>query len=312
MVTMRANAAEVAFDAPSECERAENVRDQIERLIGRPLEGVLSADFAIKVVRSGVNAWNATVQATPRGGAEGPRARKITGQSCAEVTAAAAVSIAIAIEQDHGAGNAERSALPPSESQATSAVGAPAAPPTLERKPPAPVGSSARSKFHVGLALHGLVDAGALPSPSPGAEFDVMAGSAGFYAVVFGSLLAPQTTQLKDGRGGEFQLASVGLLACGQRSLAGFGGRACAGFEWGWMSAEGIGVARPAPTVEPHRALRAELGLGWPLGAQLSLVARGALLVPLAPQTFVLNGTEPVHRPSAFGGRALLGLEVEF
>ena len=311
MVAMSAGAAEVAFDAPSECERTENVRDQIERLIGRPLEAVLGADFTVKVVRSGASAWSATVQVTPRGSAEEPSARTIIGQNCAEVTAAAAVSIAMTIEQDQGGGDAEQSTLAPNESRATSSVDAPTAPATLVRTPKAPLDSSSKSKFHVVLALHGLVDAGALPSPSPGAELDVMGGRAGFYAVVFGSLLAPRTAQLEDRKGGEFQLGSVGLLACGQRSLAGFRGRACAGFEWGRMSGEGIGITRPRTESGVYRALRAELGLGWPLGAQLSLVTRGALLAPLAPPRFVLNGTEPVHRPSAFGGRALLGLELE-
>jgi hypothetical protein len=167
---MTASAAEVAVDAPSECEGSENVRDQIERLIGKPLAAARSADFAIKVVRSGGNEWNATVQVTPRGGIEGPRARNITGQSCAEVTAAAAVSIAIAIEQDLGAGDA--AAIPdpgprdvaPSESQTTPPADAPGTP---VRQSPARKAPSSRSKIRTAAALHGLVDAGALPNPSP-------------------------------------------------------------------------------------------------------------------------------------------------
>jgi hypothetical protein len=310
MVTVRAHAAEVAFEAPSDCERAENVRDQIERLIGMPLEGVRGADFAVKVVGPSGTGWSATVHVTPRGGAQEPSARTITGQSCAEVSAAAAVSIAMAIEQERGTATAERPPPPASKKETTSPVETPAAPPTPAPTTRAPVESSG-GKLHLALALHGLVDAGALPSPSPGAELDVKAGSSALYAVGFGSLLAPQEARLEDGRGGRFRLASVGLLACGQRTLAAFEGRACAGFEWGWMSAEGVRIDLPRTESAAYRALRVELGLGWPLGAQLSLVARGALLVPLAPPRFVLNGTEPVHQPSAFGGRALLGLEFE-
>jgi hypothetical protein len=308
---MRARAAEVQFGAPSECERGENLRDQIERLIGKPLDGVLGADFVVEVAHSSSSEWSATVQVRPRGGAEEPSARKITGQSCAEVTAAAAVSIAMAIEQDRDDSNAE----PPPPSSGESRSPPPAATPAAQkvplRTPKAKVGSTSKGQLHVAFALHGLLDAGALPSPSPGVELDVRGGSSGFYGVVFGSLLAPQTAELSDGSGGEFRLASGGLLVCGQRSLGRFLGRACAGFEGGWMSAEGIRIAEPRTEGGAYRAIRTELGLGWPLGAQMSLVARGALLVPLSPPRFVLNGTERVHQPSAFGGRALLGLELE-
>jgi hypothetical protein len=311
MVTVGAHAAEIQFEGPSECEPAENVRDQVERLIGRPLETVAGADFAVKVVGPSASAWSATVQVTPRGGTEEPSARTISGQSCAEVTAAAAISIAMAIEQDREAADPERPSPPTSERQPPSPIATRTAPPTPVRTAKAPVDSASESKFHAAVALHVLFDAGALPSPSPGAELGVAVGSSGFYGVLFGSLLAPQTAQLPDGSGGEFRLTSGGLLACVQRSLAGFEGRACAGFEGGWMSAEGIRIAVPRTEGGAYRALRAELGFGWPLGAQLSLVARGALLGPLAPPRFVLNGKERVHRPSAFGGRALLGLELE-
>jgi hypothetical protein len=306
-----AHAAEVSLEAPSDCERAENLRDQIERLIGKPLDGVLGADFAVEVVHSGVNAWSATVQVAPRGGAEEPSARTITGQSCAEVTAAAAVSIAMAIEQDREASDTERASLPPGESPKTSPAETKPLAPTRERRPKAPADSASGSTFHLAFALSGLLDAGALPGPAPGAELHVRAGISGFYGVVFGSLLAPRTAELEDGRGGEFRLASGGLLACGERLLGGFRGRACAGFEGGWMSAEGVRVAEPRTEGGVYRALRAELGLGLPLGARMSLLARGALLAPLAPPRFVLNGTERVHQASAFGGRALLGLELE-
>lgn len=299
----RGGAAEVSFRGPPECERAEGVREQIERVVGRPLAEAEHADFAVSVEQAANHSWRATVRTTPRGPDPSPSEREFRGKTCAEVSDAAAVAIAMAIEQHDKDVDAEAPAANANSAE-TQTPNKPAPPPARSRPPTSPA-------WKAMLGAQGTIDAGALPNPSPGAELDLSAGFGKFHAMLLGAFLTPQTKRLANGNGGEFQLSLVGLLACGERPLGTLSARGCLGFELGQLAAEGAGVKNPRIGNGAWRAARVDLGAGWPLGAGLWLTFRTALVAPLARQTFVLNGTERIFRPSSFGARGLLGLELE-
>ncbi|HWA78591.1 MAG TPA: hypothetical protein VG937_39920 [Polyangiaceae bacterium] len=309
LATATAGATDVTFRAPGQCDRAEGVREQIERLIGRPLREAKDADFPVNVERTGNEAWRATVRTTPRGSDTRESEREFTGKTCSEVSDAAAVAIAMAIEQ-HATEAATESPSASEGSKETETQGAPARA-AVDAKAAEQPATPERRAVRAMIGLHGGIETGALPNPAPGAEFELSVGVGKFRGTLLGALTTPQTQVLADGKGGEFQLLLAGLLACGARPLGPLDGSGCLGFELGQIAAEGVGVRNPRIGNGPWRAARADLGIALPLTSGLSVTLRGALAVPLTRQTFVVNATERVFRPGAFSLRALVGLELE-
>jgi hypothetical protein len=300
-----AEATELVFRAPARCESAESIREQVERLIERPLSEAHGADFEVTVEQTSEQRFRARVRTKPRNDAAAASEREFSAKTCGEVSDAAAVAIAMAIEQQEQAearATSETSSEPKQPALATA--------PAPADRPPA-LAKPNGHRFRAFVGVQGALEDGALPNPSPGAELDLSAGFGAFHATVLGALLAPQTKRRADGTGGEFQLMLLGLLACGNRSLGPVNGRGCVGFELGQLSAEGVGVVDPRLGNGAWRAARVDLGLGWPLVTGLSVTLRGALVAPLTRQTFVLNGSDRVFRPSSFGVRGLLGVELE-
>lgn len=303
-----AEAAEVTFRAPPPCDGAQSMQEQIERLIGRPLTEARDADFDVILEQTSNHGWRATVRTKPRDAKAEASEREFSGRTCAEVSDAAAVAIAMAIEQRDRDHTAEAAAASENSKQEE--------PPHTAKPPPAaasPKKTAVQESSHwrALVGLHGALEAGALPNPSPGAELDLSVGFARFRATLLGTLLAPQTKRFADGKGGEFQLALVGLLACGERRFGSVSGRACLGFELGRLSAEGVGVAAPRIGSAAWRAARVDVGAGWPVSPGFWITLGGALVAPLTRQTFVLNGSDRIFRPSSFGARGLLGVELE-
>ncbi len=307
------SAATLSYRAPGECADADNVQEQAERLIGRPLADTDDVDFTVTVDQSVAPAWHATLIARQPGESE-PASREFSGASCAEVTDAVAVVMAMTIEQqsqpsDEVEGDSSNAAAtrvtesPPATAVAGGGAqrAAPSTPPSSSRPP----------GFRARAALLGVLDAGALPSPTPAAELDVMLGTAKVYAVLVGSVSVSQSKRLPDGKGGEFQLQLGGLLGCGERAMGVLRAEGCAGLEIGQITARGVGVSEPRAGSASWRAGRVDVGLRWPLSGGISLAARGALVAPLARQYFVLDGSERVYRPAALAVRGLLGLDLE-
>lgn len=313
VVSANARPTELTFEGPPQCDHAEGVREQIERLVGRPLRESEGADFEVNAEQTANSNWRATVRTILRDTSASPNEREFKGKTCAEVSDAAAVAIAMTLEQHSQEAAAGAPATVEAPSKAPSEAHAP------NRTPLAPAasrpnsGSAATKPSHwrARAALHGVIEKGSLPSPSPGTELHLAVGAGNFQAALLGSMLAPQSIRLADGKGGEFQLRLIGLLACGERSLGPMDGRACLGFEWGQLAAEGAGVRNPRIGNGTWRAARADLGVGRGLGSALSITLRGALVAPLDRQAFVLDGDERVFRPSSFSVRGLLGVELE-
>ena len=88
-----AAAAELRWSGPPDCDRQHAVSTQVESIVGRPLAAVEALDFEVTVSRAD-DAWRLEL-VTEEHGAKGRRS--LSGQSCGEVTNAAAVLIAMAI-----------------------------------------------------------------------------------------------------------------------------------------------------------------------------------------------------------------------
>jgi len=313
---VRAHAAELGFSAPTGCLDARALQDEIEQLIGSPLAEVKAVDFAVDIERVIGDQWQVRVRILPRDATSGDgraRERRIEGGSCDEVASAAAVAVAMAaLERER------EDRVPEPAPAAASAPGEPASQRSPDRRserrtsgaagPPAHATGTRPLRF--GVAAGGALDVGALPQPAVGAQLELFAGYGALRVTALGTLFGSQDTHLPDGeRGGEFQLGLGALLACAEVQFERVFALACAGFELGQITAAGIDVMDPRERRVGWRALRAEAGLGWPVGQGFSLLARAGAVVPLTRPPFVLDETERVHRPSSLSARVWVGVE---
>lgn len=310
LLSAKAHAAELRFAAPPECAVSDGVREQVQGLTGGALAEVEGIDFELEVQKDG-SSWNLILR-TLRRGESTAGTRRLSGSSCAEVTDAAAVAIAMAVNE-----------RPSTEAAASASETATDAPRVLAPEPPAqpapaslatPLASRpprSSTGFSTAAALDGVLDIGALPNPAPGVELGLSAGFPRVKLVVVGSAFAAQQARLDDGKGGEFRLLLGGLLGCAQQRFGHFQGTACGGAELGQVSAEGLGVQRPRFGNGRWRAIRAEIGVSDALTAGVSLVLRLAAIVPLERPEFVVDGAQRVHRSSSVTGRALVGIELQ-
>jgi len=299
--TRTGEAAELGWSAPPDCARAEFVATRVEDLVGRPLAEVEGLDFGVTVERDGT-AWKLSL--ATRVGSEPASSRVFTGQSCSEVSDAAAVAMAMAIRGSAPVPPAneptDEPPIPPA------AASSPAPPPRDEVSTPPQQSSGSRWSGRVGLGA--VLDTAALPEPTVG----ILAGGAVHWSVlrIEGQFeaFAPQRVGLPGGASGQFDLLAGALLACAAPAGSPVAVLGCGGLELGRLSGEGSGVSDPELGTALWIAARAEAGLAVRVGAAWQLVPRVGVAIPLARPEFVLNDS-PVHRPAALSLRAGLGIE---
>jgi hypothetical protein len=311
---LAARAAELRVSAPEPCAEAAAIRAQVESLIGRPLAEVERVDFDVAITARPGGDFMLTLRISEREAGAEAGTRELLGASCAEVSDAAAVAIALAITGDE-APLAQR--LAAEHARATAA--ATAAPPELPPPAPAPVVTAAPAPARAAepsprwfaVALGGVLDGGTLPALAPGAQLELVAGLGAFSLRVYGGALAPQEASLPGSdAGAELGLLLGGGLLCGERAFTALRMLACAGAELGALSGQGKMIAEPEERSVLFGALRADVGAGIELQPSLWLIARGGVAVPLARREFQINRGMTVHRPASVAGRALLGLEL--
>jgi hypothetical protein len=304
----RVSAAELTWESPAECRQSSRTLEQVERLIGRGFSEVDTVDFAVTINRRSDGSWRLLLSSRRRNEQEQDRTRELVGSSCDEVTSAVAVAIAMAIEESEKAeeqvlkNSAGEDTTSTAQTPSTADKALVTTPKTSEPSRPSPW------RFSIGLGV--LLDKGALPKVAPGGRLEVSAGVGAFKVVGFGALFASQQTLVNDGeRGGEFSFVMGGLLACGVYDTGRPRLLGCGGFEIGQISGEGVGMVRPRKRDTGWRALPLDVGIEWPLSKSVALGFRVGITVPLTRRNFVLDGVEPVYRPSAVTGRMLFSAD---
>jgi hypothetical protein len=298
----RARAAEpelgLAWQAPAGCPSPAEVEAQFVRLLGGEtrLPSGKHIDATAVVRSSAPDRWSLEL-ATVLDGA--PGRRNLTGDSCASVSSAAALILALMIDP----AAAERAILAPPARPPEPAHAAPppATPPTVVATAPA----AEPRALHAFARVFGGSVVALLPDPAPaagvalGARRRRLAAEATFVATSQRRVSAAADV------GGDFRLLAGGARACGA-----LGGRAvvwqlCAGGELEWLT--GTGVTSPAltPTILMGAATGGLL-VTVPLGARfgLSLDLDGALRLYHPAfcalcQPQVDNGTQVLRVPAA-------------
>lgn len=297
-------AADVRWSGTADCRREAEVREQIESMTQRSLASVQSADFELEPQPLESGAFQ--LQLTSVNRSTGAReTRVLRGATCAEVTDAAAVAIALAVgsepaEAPSPAAKEPAPATPPGEPVVARRTNGP--PPNAPAPPPS-------VRWLVGLSA--TFDSGVTPHPVPGGALLAGLRWRALQAELEAGAFAPSSKRDANDRGGTFQLLYVAPRACAAarvgKPLLGF----CLAYELGSLDAEGEGVRRPYSRTTFWHAARPELGLAWPLAGGLWLSGRAGAALALVRHSFVLDEPEIVHRPPLLSLRAALGLELE-
>jgi hypothetical protein len=240
-------------------------------------------------------------------GSGAPRERRLAGGSCALVTSAAAVVLALAIDAEERP--ARPAPEPPSAAPSIDEV-LPAAPPPPPRQPE---GRAGRRRVWEIAAVEGI-DFASLPAPAAGfglrGALDLGADRVEIQALTWLSRRAgvPGSGSV----GVDVSLHAAGLRYCrwlvgGALDLA-----PCAGIEGGVLRASGVGAASVSTGL--GRWAAASLGLQGVLRPSprfgVSLEVDGLAL--LARDRFTMLGAGTVYRPPPATIRGLLGLVVRF
>lgn len=176
--------------------------------------------------------------------------------------------------------------------------------------PPARIPSAPRERLRVGARILGGVDLGTMPA----AAFTASLGLTLRHARLFGELsLAWVTSQRavsNDGVGGAFDAGRVSLRGCGVPLAGRVELRGCAGFDVGWISGVGVGVAAPAGGTAPSVAARVGAEAAWRALPWLAAVVQVDGFAMLARPTFARRDGTTLHAPGPAGALLQMGVEV--
>jgi hypothetical protein len=321
-------AIDLVWNAPAECPSRDTVLGERERILGA--SRAVNAEIArTDVYRNATGGWHAQVQVESRGART---AREFDAQSCSEIAAATAVILAVAAEDFPGgapSAGQEPATTPSGESPRTASLATAPAPVPVPAAPPADgsgtVAESPRFQAtgvsRLVLAAGGVLDEGAMPSPSAGAELE--AGWLGEWgrlrvrASWAAGFFPQRATFLANhpGEGGNFQLFALSGRACVGTARGPLEVAPCVGAEMDAMQASGIGSSIPGNGSAAWGALLASGRAGLRLSQRFGVGLRVEGVLPLARPQFVVQTPTTdldVHRPASVGFRAALCAETFF
>lgn len=299
----------LTWQAPAGCPSSGDVQAQFARLLGGAARAPTGKHIAATlVVRSSApETWTLEL-ATVLDGAAGRRT--LESDSCASVTSAAALILALMID--------------PAAAERAVAESAPAPPPPVAPPPKAPTiltfappetAPAPRTVFGFARVFAGGV-AAFLPSPAPAAGLALGARrrrlAAELTVLATEERSAPAAT-LTPTAGGDFRLIAGGARACGE-----LGGRAviwsvCAGGELERLSGAGFG-ANAGVSPEPKSAL---MGAGTggllvtlPLGPSFALALDLDAVIRVYRPTLEINTTDRVFQVPLASAFAALGIII--
>jgi hypothetical protein len=243
---------------------------------------------------------------------DGNRRRDLDGDSCAEVSVAAATVIALAV--DPNAAASEPPARPVEQSTPRTTETPAKTPPPADGARPArvqPAPEHATSSAHrLGFAaeVFGLVDARSLPGASPG----LGAGGAVIVAPLRVDLtlatLLPRRATLGTAHA-DVSLTVLALRAAWEFHMQRFTVRPGVIAEGGRAAAKSESVAVPGQGTTRWWAVGPGCILGVEFGRHLALDAGLDVLGLLARDEFVIVGRGPIFRPPPFTVRGTVGAE---
>ena len=335
-------ALRLEWTAPGGCPNGVEVVDRIETLLGVRIADLAPEPIIAsgKVREIGALRYELTLETHQR---EQRFVRAMQAPSCAELSDAGALVLALAIDPTlaerqarSSAGAAPGTSALPTEQPP--APGTEAKPAPTEAKPrvetldttdpddePPPLPPTQPSSGPSWSARLGLVlDTGSVSDTSFGTSANVGLDYGGFRLELGALWLPPARTYLPSGdqvafleaptpeRGGAIDLVVAETDACYLPFRGDFELEGCAGLELGRLHGAGFGTSTEAEGSAPWFAARAGvLARAKATGALSVVVSARAVYVPQATE-FVLENVGTVYRVPTFVGRFTLGIETEF
>lgn len=278
------------WKAPGNCPSSDRLRSEITRLIG-PNAHPDGTTHVSGEVTAQDNGTFLVKLALDQGGHTGERT--LTGATCAEVSRAAALLIALAIAPD--AAREEPEPEPPPPPPPT-----PPPPPPPAPLPPPPKPAPVADR-HVVLAVGAAAEEGMLPALGPGVEVSLGGAFDRFSIEAFGVdyLDRDRAASARPDAGGHFSLRSFGARGCVVLAPGDVSFAACAGGSTNHITAKGYGVEFPGEKATDvgalslgvrvefhlgkHAAVRLDAGPSYVLGkASFVLTPGGANAAPLS------------------------------
>jgi hypothetical protein len=315
----------MVWRAPAECPTDVDVLSRIEGLLGTLVSDLALPDLAARgrITLLAPEHYELVLE-TFQG--EQRFHRTMRAASCAELTDAGALVLALAIDptlSERRAG-APASTPAPGAASATPNVNAPSPPaPRAERPRPAattapPSGSlpdsppRPRRPARFLLGARGVIDFGSVADVAVGPGIGVAIRFRSLEASLDGVWLPARRTLATPGKGGDISLAAASLRGC-YRPLSGtLEALGCAAFELGSIDGEGVGTV-----VRTHRsglwaAPGAAAVIRLRLGSRFLLALGAGALVPIEPIDFTLDNVGLVRRVPPLVGRGDAGIQAHF
>jgi hypothetical protein len=278
--------------APPGCPDRERARAAIAAALGeRARAGTGRTVVRVQIAQRLDARWNADLWMY---GAQGSGERTLTGASCADVTEATALIVAMALES-----NAEALDEPTPAARADA-------------------DAQRGERMHFELGVHAAGDVGSLPEPTAGAGLGVGLAYGRLQLALDATAWLPQDEHSGEadrvgGRFGLFTAALRGCFAAAQLAARALRLGPCLGLEAGVATGEGVGNTDPESRSHLWAAgllgLSAQLALGGgPFGVEL----RAELGVPMRRPIWEIPDFADVFQASPWLGRAALGAAYRF
>ncbi len=291
--------------APAGCTSAERLSTEITRLIGPNAhpEGTTHVSGEVSAQDNGTYLVKLALEQSGR-----PGERTLTGATCAEVSRAAALLIALAIAPDAAHEEPEPRPKPPRPKPP------PPPPPPPPPKPPPP------PERRFALALGPAAEVGLLPNLGAGGELSLGAAFKRFSFEAFGATYLNQNRAAEAGSGGgRFSVRSFGVRGCAGLAPGDFSFAACVGGSTNHVAARGYGVDFPGSNSTDVGSLSLAVRVELHFSANVSLRLDAGPHYMLGGASFVLSSDTttpvrpiPVYRITSFDAGGSLKLVWHF
>ncbi len=316
----------LVWKAPAGCPTDREALARIEALLGARVTDLLAAPLAARATVTQTSATDFELLLETFQG-EQRFTRTMRAASCAELTDAGALVLALAIDPklrerttDATVAPPEPSEPPKTEPSSNTAETATPAPPKekpvrlkLRERPLSPAPPRTESA-PIGIAAVGAatVDFGTIATAAVGPELGIAGQWRGLEAMLGGLWLPTRRTFVQPGKAGDITLLTAFLRACYRPLRSTVQIVFCASFELGRLSGEGVGTADDTQASTLWAAPGASASVSRTLGAGFFATLGGGAAVPTEPILFTLENIGAVHSVWPIVVRAQAGIGAQY
>jgi hypothetical protein len=301
------------WSAPPECPDVTDVRESVEKALGRELgEADSAALTAHGAVLAASGRWELTL--VIGSGTSGARSRRLEGNSCREVADAAALVLALALEKGEpdsrqGGPASIGKAAGQTQNQAASVRGQN---PTAFRHLTGER-SAATAPLQWAIGAFGAVDPLSLPQIAPGAGLRVWLKQESMRLEIASAYFPPRRAEPTGGpEAGDFDLLVAAVQGCWLIGVPIIDTALCGGAEVGTLSGKGVGVVAPTREYAPWLAPMIGVHAAWEFMEHQAITWGGDVLLPVGRDRFVIVGLGSAHRAPPLTARGMVGWELRF